>query len=290
MQNKVIAITGATSGIGLAAAKSLAQHGAVVLGVGRAKERCQQAERAIKEACPAAQVHFFLADLSSQTQTRALASQIRDWVEQHADGRLDVLVNNAGMVTNWYTATEDGYETQFAVNHLAPYLLTHELLPLLKHSTRGRVLTVSSGSHRNMRIRWKNMMLRRGYNTLTAYKQSKLANVMFSFEFNRRYAAKTGVMAYAVDPGLVHTDIGLKGTGGVVKWVWKLRGPTGASPEQGAETVVFLALENELEKPQAVYWKNCRPAAPSKYAQRQVEAARLWRLSARLCGLNGDAV
>lgn len=285
LENKVIVITGATSGIGFAAAKELAQKGAVVIGVGRSPERSQSAQEKIKATSPHGQVKFMLADLSSQQQIRQLAVEISEWLQKVGVAKIDVLVNNAGMVTTWYTATEDGYETQFAVNHLAPFLLTHELMPFLEAAPEARILTVSSNSHRRMRIKWRDVMLRRSYNTLLAYKQSKLANVLFSAEFNRRFAESTSLRAYAIDPGLVNTDIGLKGTGGIVRWVWERRQKGGTTPEKGAETVVFLALDPSVNGSQEVYWKDCRVVTPSKYSQREDEAQKLWQLSERLCGI-----
>ena len=277
---KTIVITGATSGIGFAAAKILAGLGAFVIGVGRSSEKCAAAEIEIRRQHPKAKVAYLLTDLSSQRQVRELAKAIR----AKSKGKIDVLVNNAGAVSNWYTATEDGYELQFAVNHLAPFLLTHELLPLLQASPTARVITVSSGSHRNTRIHWRDVMFRCGYNTLRVYKQSKVANVLFTAEFNRRFANGSHLRAYAVDPGLVNTEIGLKGTSGIVRWIWDKRRAGGVTPEEGAQTAVFLAVEPVIQSNE-IYWKDCRPLAPSPYSLREDEAAKLWNLSERLCGI-----
>ncbi len=190
---KTIGITGATAGIGLAAARVLAAKGATILGMGRSAERAAQAAADIRSTAPNAEVHFFTADLSALRQVRRLAEEIGEYVTTRHDGKMDVLVNNAGTITSRYTDTEDGYETVFTVNHLAPFLLTRELLPLLQAAPAARILTVSSRSHRNMRILWGNVMLRRFYNPLLAYKQSKLANVLFTTEFNRRLAGTTRI-------------------------------------------------------------------------------------------------
>lgn len=280
LTGKTIVITGATAGIGQAAAQALAARGANVIGIGRSVSRCTETQQAILEAHPEANISFKVADLSSQRQIRRLAAELRNACE-----KIDVLVNNAGTVSSWYTATEDGYELQFAVNHLAPFLLTHELLPLLEAAPAARVITVSSASHYRTKMHWADVMLFRNYSCLIAYKQSKLANVLFTAEFNRRLRPDSNVRAYAVDPGLVHTDIGLKGTGGLEQWVWERRSTNGVSPEQGAETAIFLASALSLEDPNAIYWKDCQPKQPSRYALRRDEAARLWELSERLCGI-----
>ncbi|MBN1427217.1 MAG: SDR family NAD(P)-dependent oxidoreductase [Anaerolineae bacterium] len=287
LKSKTIVITGATAGIGLAAARALAGRGAYVIGVGRSAERCGEARQAILSEHPNARIDYCVADLSSQRQARALAASIGERVEAAGEGKIDILINNAGTVSSWYVATEDGYELQFAVNHLAPFLLTHELMPMLRAAPSARVITTSSGSHYRTSMHWADVMYRRRYSCLAVYKQSKLANVLFTAEFNRRLGDGSTVRAYAVDPGLVNTEIGLKGTGGIEEWVWQWRRRGGVSAEQGAATAIFLASEPVLEDPGAIYWKDCRPAQPSRYARRPEEAARLWSLSERLCGIVG---
>jgi NAD(P)-dependent dehydrogenase (short-subunit alcohol dehydrogenase family) len=288
LANKTIVITGATAGIGRAAARALVAQGANVIAVGRSAARCAETKKTILAEFPEGHITFIIADLSSQSAVRKLADQIRTQFELPDKARIDVLVNNAGTVSSWYTTTEDGYELQFAVNHLAPFLLTHELLPLLEAAPQGRVITTSSNSHRGTKIHWDDVMNRRRYNCLRTYKQSKLANVLFSYEFNRRMAGSGNgaqVRAFAVDPGLVNTEIGLKGTGGIENWVWSRRSSGGVAPEQGAETIVYLAAADTLEETDIAYWKNCQPRQPSRYARRTLEAARLWAVSEQLCGI-----
>ena len=134
-------------------------------------------------------------------------------------------------------------------------------------------------------MHWSDVMYRRHYNCLAAYKQSKLANVLFTSELNRRLAGKL-VRGYAADPGLVNTEIGLKGTSGIEEYVWERRRRGGASPAEGAETMVFLAADALADGRPAIYWKDCRPARPSRYAQSGEQATRLWALSERLCGVS----
>jgi NAD(P)-dependent dehydrogenase (short-subunit alcohol dehydrogenase family) len=282
---KITLITGATSGIGLAASKGLVGEGHLVIGVGRSEEKVDAAQQSILTKHPDADIHYLLADLSSQTQIHKLAKEVRAYLNTRNLDHIDVLVNNAGAVSSWFTLTEDGYELQFAVNHLAPFLLTHELLPLLEKSEQARILTTSSASHRNTRIHWKDVMLRKHYSTLGAYKQSKLANVLFTYELNRRLGPDSPVTAFAIDPGLVNTNIGTKGTNGFVNWFWKKRSSKGTCPEIAAETIVYLGCRREIPYSNAYYWKECHPISPSRYAQKEEPAARLWELSEKLSGI-----
>ncbi len=149
---KTVVVTGATSGIGLGIAKELARKGDLVIAVGRSEANIRKAENEILAETAHARVQFFLADLSTQNQVRNLGQNIRDFLQSQSANGLHALINNAGTVANWYTATEDGYELQFAVNHLAPFLLTHIFLPQLKNVPGSRVITVSSNSHRGMRM------------------------------------------------------------------------------------------------------------------------------------------
>jgi len=283
---KVTLITGATSGIGLAAATGLAGEDHIIIGVGRSQERINAARQTVLTKYPEADINYLLADLSSQMQIHNLVKETGKLLRARKLDHIDVLVNNAGAVSSWFTLTEDGYELQFAVNHLAPFLLTHELLPLLKKSRQARVLTTSSASHRNTRMHWKDVMLQKRYGTLRAYKQSKLANVLFTYELNRRLGPDSPITAFAVDPGLVNTSIGEKGTSGFVNWFWKKRSSKGNPPVIAAETIVYLASRREIPYKDAYYWKECHPIPPSHYSQKKEPAARLWELSNRLCGID----
>jgi Dehydrogenases with different specificities (related to short-chain alcohol dehydrogenases) len=284
--NKVVVITGATSGIGLATARQLAGLGVYVIGIGRLKERCDRAEECIKKEYPNAKLTYIVADLSSLTQVSKLAASIKERLGSEGIKHLDVLINNAGTVSSWYVSTEDGFELQFAVNHLASFKLTYELLPLLERSKEGIIIGVSSGSHYNTRMHWKDVQLRKHYNCLWAYKQSKLANVLFATELNRRLkSVGCNIRAFAVDPGLVNTDIGLKGTGGLVSWFWKRRSRGGTNAEKPANTIVYIASGSIPRENEDVYWKDCAPLKPSSYSQRLDAGMRLWDLSEKMCGI-----
>lgn len=286
---KTYVITGATSGIGLAAAEILASRGANVIGVGRSPERCRAAEKNLRASNPAARVTYLVADLALQSEVRRLAVEIRQRValRENAAG-LDGLINNAGVFTFWMALTAEGFETQWAVNHLAPFLLTCELLPQLQAAPTARVVTVSSGSHYSTRLRWEDIQLRRRYSGLLAYSQTKLSNVLFTVELNRRLGEGSSVWAFAADPGLVKTDIGLKGNPGLARWVWLRRRAAGISPAQSAQGVVYLAVEPSIHQSAEIYWKHSQPKAPSKHALDAESAHRLWRISAQMCGIEEE--
>jgi NAD(P)-dependent dehydrogenase (short-subunit alcohol dehydrogenase family) len=198
---------------------------------------------------------------------------------------LDGLVNNAGTVPYWFTQTAEGFETQWAVNHLAGFLLTVELLPLLEAAPWARVVTVSSESHFNTRLNWGDIQLRRHYDCLLAYQQTKLANVLFTAELNRRLGPKSTVRAFAVDPGLVQTEIGYKGNPGIVGWVWSKRASAGISAEESGRDVAYLVAEPSIQGSGDVYWKARAPKKPSREALDEKSARRLWEMSARMCGI-----
>jgi retinol dehydrogenase 12 len=282
---KTFVVTGATSGIGLAVAEQLAGSGAFVIGVGRSAAHCAEAEAHIRAAYQHSDIRYLVADLALQAQVLGLAAHIRDELSARKLGSLDGLINNAGTFTYYKTLTPEGFEVQWAVNHLAPFLLTHELLPLLAASASARVVTVSSGSHYNTRLCWNDLQLRRGYNGLLAYKQTKLCNVLFTAELRRRLGKGSSVGAFAADPGLVFTEMGFKGNPGLVRWIWDRRRRSGIMPEQSARGVVFLAIEPAIQDSAEIYWKHGQPKTPSPYAMDKDAARRLWEISAQMCGI-----
>ncbi len=286
LHEKLFVVTGATSGIGRAVADGLVKCGASVIGVGRNPERCSQAEiQLLALHADSGHVAVCIADLSIQSSVRALAKEIRERISNWGRPGLDGLVNNAGTVPFWQTLTPEGFDTQWAVNHLAAFLLTHELLPLLKAAPEGRVVTVSSGSHYNTRLKWDDIQLRRHYNPLTAYKQTKLANVLFTAEFNRRLSTESNVRAFAADPGLVNTEIGLKSNSILERWVWNIRRRGGISAEEAAKGIIFLATEPSIQHSPEIYWKHGKPKAPDAYALNPEAAKQLWELSSQMCGI-----
>jgi len=178
-------------------------------------------------------------------------------------------------------------ENTFAVNHLAFFLLTHLLYPSLRQAADARIINVSSGNHYDTGMHFNDLYLGRNYTGFRAYAQSKLANVLFTLEFDRR-KPDAHVTAQVLHPGLVHTDIGLKNNNWLFRLGWRIRRTLWPSltPAQGAETAVFLATRPELSGQAAQYWEKCRPKVPALAAQDPETAARLWRISEELCGIS----
>jgi NAD(P)-dependent dehydrogenase (short-subunit alcohol dehydrogenase family) len=284
LAGKTAVITGATSGIGLATARLFALHGARVIGIGRDASRCRSAEAEIQIACPGAGVTFLLADLASQQQVRSLAEDIRRELNRENNPCLDILVNNAGTYSQNKILTPDGIEKTMAVNHLAPFLLTNCLLPELKRSPSGRVITISSDSHYNMTLDPATVFNPDFYAGILAYGKSKLANVLFTSEFNRRNKGTT-VHAYAVDPGLVRTEIAFKDQPAFSCFIWKIRRSAGVEPDVPARTVLYLASEPSVQDSRENYWYSQKPKKCSREAQNVNLAVKLWDTSMKLCRL-----
>ena len=277
---KTAVITGASSGIGLAALAELTLKGFRVIGIGRDQSRCAQAKQKMLSDQPNANITFLCADLMQQREVERVAAEIAQILSETNEEKLDVLINNAGCVRSWYTTTEEGYEQQFALNHLASFLLTYRLLPQLRRA-EGRVIMTGSESHKHMRMHWNDVMLTRGYNPLTAYKQSKLANILFAKGLNERYLGD-GITSYVVDPGLVCTEIGCKNTGGLVDWIWNMRKKHGVAPEIPAKTYAYLS--DTRPAPRELYYHLCKPNRFSAQVTRE-NANKLFALSEKLCGI-----
>jgi len=284
LAEKTIVLTGATSGIGFASAKKFASNGAYVIGVGRSEMRNQNAQQAIQNEFPMAHVDYLFADLASQDQVKKLAENIKVLLQGHEINAVDVLVNNAGIYLEKKQTTKDGIEQTFAVNHLASFLLSHELMPLLQASNQGRIITVSSYAHRNTPLMINRLDNPWPYIGLLAYKRSKLSNILFSYEFNRRYDNK--VTAIALDPGLVDTSIASKGSDGISDWVWRLRRKDGESPDIPAEAINYLAGVENVNTSHGYFYRNCEPEIPSINARKKDLAEKLWQRSCELTNIN----
>jgi len=276
---KTAVVTGATSGIGREVASILADRGMSVIGIGRSEERCRRAEADLRASSGNPAVEYLEADLGSRSDVRRLAAGIRERAP-----RLDVLVNNAGTFTLTRRLTVDGLETQLAVNWLAPFLLTGLLMESLRRSEDARVVNVSSGSHFSGAMHWKDLGLSRGYHGLKAYDQSKLAMVLFTAELARRFFRPSDPSAYAVDPGLVKTEIAAKGNNALVKLVWKIRTRKGISPRQAAQSVAWCAYAPSVRGITGRYWKEQAEVRPSERALDPAAGRRLWEIGEGLAG------
>lgn len=280
---KTVVVTGATSGIGLAVVKLLLEKDCSVIGIGRSAGRCREVQANLHPA--GGRLQMLVADLSLQAQVLQVAQEVQGLLGARGLAALDGLINSAATVPFWQTFTPEGFDMQWAVNHLAPFLLTHKLLPLLKRAPLGRVVTVSSGSHYHTKLNWDDIQLRRHYNPLRAYNQTKLANVLFTLEMNRRLGRDSRLRAFAADPGLVNTEIGLKSNSFIARRAWDLRRKGGISPDESAKGIVYLATEPSIQDAADIYWKHGKPKAPSPYALNFEAANLLWKLSAQMCGL-----
>lgn len=278
MSGKTVLVTGATGGIGKATALGLARMGAQVAITGRDRGRSEDAASEIL-AAGGREAQVFVADLSSQSEVRRLAGEV---LQSHS--RIDVVVNNVGGYWNTRHVTVDGLERTFALNHLAPFLLTNLLLDRLQQSAPARVVTVSSHAHAQGRIDFDDLQGERSYSGSRAYDQSKLANVLFTYELARRLG-DSAVTANALHPGVASTSFGAEDPGGVQRLFVPFMRPFMKAPEQGAQTSIHLASAPDLEQVTGRYFTNSKAKRSSKRSYDRVAAARLWEVSEDLVGL-----
>lgn len=278
MKGKTVIITGASSGIGLEAALGLAKLGAKVVMIARHKQRGEDAVEYVKTNSNSKSVDLIIAELSSLTNVRKLAADIRNKYK-----RIDVLLNNAGGVFGKRALTADGFEWTFGVNHLAPFLLTNLLLPILKKSGNSRVVTVASVAHMMGHINFDDLMGGKKYSDMSAYAQSKLANVLFASELARRLKG-TKVTSNSVHPGVVHTKFAHSG-GILSAFLYKVFGFMMETPAQGARTSIYAASSPEMEGVTGKYLAACKITKPSAEAQDEAVAGKLWDISAKLVKL-----
>jgi retinol dehydrogenase-12 len=281
MKEKNILITGGNAGIGLATAIALAKQGATIYIVSRSKEKAVAAVAQIKEVSKNKNVHYFLADLSSQKSVRNLAKQINNDLR-----KLDVLINNAGGVFSEFQLSEDGIEMTLATNHFSFFLLTNLLLDLLKNSDNARIVNVSSDSHYKGKIDFNSFTQNQDYFILKAYEQSKLANVFFTQELAKRLKDHN-VTVNALHPGFVNTNIGTKGTQWYANWIWSLASKIGGlSIENGAKTSIYLASSDEVKNVTGKYFDKCKSVAPSKISKDEKLQKEIWEISEKLCPIS----
>ncbi len=284
MNGKICMVTGATSGIGEVTAQALAQMRATVIVVGRNAEKSAATVNRIKQQTGNPAVEFLLADLSAQAQIRELAQQFK-----RKYSRLDVLVNNAGAWLTKYQESVDGIEMTFALNHLGYFLLANLLLDTLKTSAPARIINVSSYGHKAGRMNFEDLQFRQRYDGMQAYRQSKLANILFTYELARRLAG-TGVTVNVLSPGLVATNFGLNNFGLNDGWLKSLLRRAYAlvaiSPEQGAQTAIYLATSSKVDGVTGKYFVKEKEAQTSPASHDRAAARRLWQLSEAMTGLS----
>ncbi|MFZ9888999.1 MAG: SDR family oxidoreductase, partial [Myxococcota bacterium] len=278
-KGKVVVVTGANSGIGLETARALAREGAHVVMTARDEARGEIARRDVQQSAGHDHVDLHLGDFTRLSDVRRLGLELR---ERYA--RIDVLVNNAGLILDDRRVTEDGHEATFQVNHLAPFLLTALLLPSLRAATPARIVNVSSGAHpAGGPIDFDDLMATEGYSGFRVYARTKLANILFTKELSRRYAAE-GISSFALHPGAVATGFARDGdTRGWFYYGWRLITPFLLSPARGARTSIHCARAAGLEVHTGRYFVRSKPARTMiRQAEDPAAAALLWERSEAL--------
>ena len=278
MRGKTVVITGATSGIGEVAADRLAEHGARIVFIARNPARGEETLKHLRAIAPDAAHAAYYADLSRLSEMKRVAGEIAA-----AEPKIDVLVNNAGALFNTRAVTEDGLEKTFAVNHMAYFVVTNGLLGSLKAAQGARIVSTASDAHKGATLDFADLQSERGYSGFGTYGRSKLMNILFTRELARRLQG-TGVTANCLHPGFVATRFGDE-SGGIVGFGVKLAKNFALTPEQGAQTMIHLASSPDVEGVTGKYFHKSKPATPSRPAQSDADAARLWDLSAKIAGV-----
>lgn len=278
-ENKTILITGATNGIGQAAATQLAAMGHTIVIVGRNREKCIATTDIIYQQT-GGKVCWLLTDLSSQAQVRRMAEEFRQRFQ-----RLDVLINNAGVIDIHRAETVEGINMCWAVNYWQAFLLTQLLLDLIKTSAPARIINLSSVVHRAASLNLNNLQERGLYIGWHVYARCKLASIYFTYELARRLDG-SGVTANAIHPGLVKTRIGTN-SGLLLRLVMRLVGLISVTPTKGAEGVVNLATNPALETVSGQYFSGMKPVRSSPISNNRDIARQLWEISAKRTGVCG---
>ena len=276
LDGKICVVTGANAGIGLETARGLAEMGATVVMVCRDRQRGEAAQSEIKQTSGNDRVELMICDFSSQASIRGFAA---DYKVRHE--RLDVLVNNAGVLLRELSLNRDGVESTFAINHLGYFLATNLLLDVLKKSAPSRIVNVASTAHKYGKIDIGGWVAGKNYSAFAAYANSKLANVLFTYELARRLQG-TGVTANCLHPGGVGTNL-FRGLPGLLQGLIKL---VTIGPERGARTSIYLASSPEVEGITGKYFARRRQQNSSEISHNEEAARRLWEVSEELTGLN----
>lgn len=279
MQGKTVVITGGTSGIGEIAAIELAKQGARIVLVARDKARAEATVAKIKSAAPSAATRVVLGELSRISEMKRVAADVAA-----NEAKIDVLINNAGALFNSRQVSPDGLEMTFATNHMAYFVVTNELLPKLKATPGARIVSTASDAHRGAKLDFDDLQSAKSYVGFSVYGRSKLCNILFNRELARRLEG-SGVTANCLHPGFVATRFG-DNSGGIMSFLVRIAKPVGAiSPEKGAETIVYLAASPDVTGRSGGYYYKKMLATPTKEAQNDADAKRLWDVSAKIAGL-----
>ena len=278
MQGKVVVITGATSGIGQETARALADMGARVVMINRNLQKTEAVAEELRRTATGS-IELVQGDMSSFESIRRAAAEVLDRYP-----RLDVFISNAGVFRARRHETADGLEEVFAVNHLAPFLLTNLLLERLRASGPARIVVVASDAHKGAVLDFDDLLLKRHFNAWKAYSRSKLSNIMFTYALARRLQG-SGVTANTLHPGFVATRLG-SGNKIPIRPVYLLLRPFTISPKKGAETSVFLASSSDVEGTSGKYWDRKREARSSRVSLEEEPQELLWKMSAELTGVD----
>lgn len=278
MRGKTIVITGATSGIGEVAAAELAARGARLVLVARDKARGEAEIVRLRAIAPNVDHSIHYADLSRLAEVKRVAAEIAA-----AETRIDVLINNAGALFASRQVTSDGLELTFATNHMSYFVLTHGLRERLRAAAPARVVNVASDAHKGEKLDFSDLQSAKDYRGLHVYGRSKLCNILFTRELAKRWEG-TGVTANSLHPGFVATRFGDQ-SGGLLSFGVRIAKTFAISPEKGAETIVYLASADEPRSANGLYYYKCKAATPTKEAQDNESARRLWQESEKLAGI-----
>jgi NAD(P)-dependent dehydrogenase (short-subunit alcohol dehydrogenase family) len=278
MKDKVVVVTGATSGIGEVAADRLAQKGARIVFVARDRERGEAARKHFRAIAGQSDHTVHYADLTKLSEQKRVAKEIAD-----SEPQIDVLINNAGAMFTTRQETPDGLEKTFALNHMSYFTMTNILLDRLKATPGARIVSTASDAHRAGKLNFDDLQSTHSYSGWGAYARSKLMNILFTRELAKRLAG-TGVTANCLHPGFVSTRFG-QNNAGFMGWLIKIGQNFALTPEQGAETIIWLSSSDDVAGKTGGYYEKKKLAAPSKAAQSDADARRLWDVSAKLAGV-----
>ncbi|XP_056155103.1 retinol dehydrogenase 12, like [Lampris incognitus] len=281
LDDKTVVITGANTGIGKETALDLAKRGAKIIIACRDMEKAQTAVKEVTESSGNQNVICMKLDLSDTKSIKEFAETINK-----GETKLNILINNAGVMVCPYGKTADGFEMQIGVNHMGHFLLTYLLLDLIKGSAPSRIINVSSMAHAWGTINIDDINSEKAYDKRAAYSQSKLANILFTRSLAKRLQG-TGVTAYSLHPGVVQTDL-WRHLNGPQQFVMKMVSPFTKNAAQGAQTTIYCAVEPELEKESGGYYSDCAPASCSTAAMDDDMAKKLWELSCQMLSISWD--